>query len=56
MNVNLYKNLSYCFSKVETYRTLAQRVKHKDFWLPVVLFLNFEIYVLFYSMYVCKYF
>ena len=26
-----------------------------EFWLPIVLFLNFNIYVLFYSMYVCKY-
>ena len=29
----------------ETFRALAQRVKHKEFWLPVVLFLNFNIYV-----------
>ena len=37
-----------CFNKlllkkVKTYRALAQRVKHKEFWLPVVLFLDFNI-------------
>ena len=41
---------------METYRELAQRVKHREFWLQVVLFSNFNFYVLFYSMYVCKYF
>ena len=29
----------------ETFRALAQRVKHKEFWLPVVLILNFNFYV-----------
>ena len=29
----------------ETYCALAQRVKHNEFWLPVVLFSNFNIYV-----------
>ena len=37
-----------CFNKlllsnVKTCRALAQRVKHKEFWLPVVLLLNFNI-------------
>ena len=29
----------------ETHRALAQRVKQKEFWLPPVLFLNFNFYV-----------
>ena len=55
IKLNLYKDLSYSSSKVKTYHTLAGRVKHKEFWLKVVLFLNFK-FVLFYSLYVCKYF
>ena len=50
-NVNFYFALtnfaltSYCSSKVKIYRALAQSVKHKEFRLPVVLFLNFNIHV-----------
>ena len=38
------QELNLLLSKVETYSTLSQRVKHKEFWLSVVLFLNFNIY------------
>ena len=39
---------------MKIYYALAQHIKHKEFWLPVVLFLNFNIYVYFYSMFVGK--
>ena len=44
-NCNFLQELSYCQNKVETYCALAQHVKHEKVWLPVVLFLNFNIYV-----------
>ena len=50
------QELKLLWKQSETYCALAQRVKLKEFSLPVVLFWNLNFYVLFHSMYVCKYF